>query len=112
MDELELTLNNPLTDDDWDKIADVDFDYTTEIAFRTKHGKVVKFIKERIGTWVRKSKKLDLCTEWWYECSECGNKPLNDRYGHPYLLSNYCPFCGLKMAQEDIPMEYYESGGV
>lgn len=55
----------------------------------------------RKGKWVQKSKPLDLCTEWWYECSECGSRPLNDRYGHPYHLSNFCPNCGADMRGEE-----------
>ena len=34
-----------MTLDSWDIIADVDFDYTNEITFLTKHGKEVKFVK-------------------------------------------------------------------
>ena len=52
------------------------------------------------GKWIQKSKKLDLCTEWWYECSECGNKPANDRYGHANYLTAYCPNCGADMRGE------------
>ena len=51
------------------------------------------------GEWVQKSRKLDLCTMWWYECSECGSKPPNDKYGHPNYLSRYCPSCGSKMSE-------------
>lgn len=42
---LTCTLNSPLTDDDWDKITDVDFDNTSAVTFRTKHGKEVEFVK-------------------------------------------------------------------
>lgn len=44
-DEFTLTLNSPITEEQWDAIADVDFDYTNEITFHTKHGKEVKFVK-------------------------------------------------------------------
>lgn len=43
--EFTFTLNNPLTEEDWDKITDVDFDYTNAITFHTKHGKEVEFAK-------------------------------------------------------------------
>lgn len=45
MDEMTLTLNSPITEEQWDAITDVDFDNTDEITFYTKHGKVVKFVK-------------------------------------------------------------------
>lgn len=44
-DTFELTLNNPLTEEQWDMIADVDFDRTDRIWFHTKHGKEVEFTK-------------------------------------------------------------------
>ena len=45
MDEMTLTLNNPLTEEDWEFIEDADFDKTNSIEFHTKHGKTVKFVK-------------------------------------------------------------------
>ena len=56
MDEIILTLNNPLTEEQWDDITDVDFDCTNEIVFHTKHGKTVKFIKEQ--QWIPVTKRL------------------------------------------------------
>lgn len=44
-DELTLTLNSPITEEQWDAITDVDFDHTDRIFFRTKHGKEVEFAK-------------------------------------------------------------------
>lgn len=44
-DTFEFTLDNPLTEDQWDMIADVDFDRTDRITFHTKHGKEVEFAK-------------------------------------------------------------------
>ena len=45
MDEMTLTLNSPITEEQWDAITDVDFEHTNEITFHTKHGKEVKFVK-------------------------------------------------------------------
>lgn len=45
MDELTLTFNSPLTEEDWDVLEDVDFDRTNSVWFHTKHGKDVEFIK-------------------------------------------------------------------
>lgn len=44
-DTFEFTLNNPLTEEQWDMIEDVDFDRTDCITFHTKHGKEVEFAK-------------------------------------------------------------------
>lgn len=49
MDEMTLTLNSPITEEQWDTITDVDFDNTDEIYFRTKHGKKVYFVKRKTG---------------------------------------------------------------
>lgn len=45
-DEITLTLNSPITDEQWDAITDVDFDHTDRIWFHTKHGKDVEFVKQ------------------------------------------------------------------
>ena len=45
MDEITLTLNSPITEEQWDAITDVDFEHTNEITFHTKHGKEVKFVR-------------------------------------------------------------------
>lgn len=45
VDELTLTLNSPITEEQWDAITDVDFDHTDRIFFHTKHGKEVEFAK-------------------------------------------------------------------
>lgn len=44
-DTFEFTLNNPLTEEQWDMITDVGFDRTDRITFHTKHGKEVEFTK-------------------------------------------------------------------
>ena len=45
MHEMTLTLNSPITEEQWDAITDVDFEHINEITFHTKHGKEVKFVK-------------------------------------------------------------------
>ena len=45
MDEMTLTLNSPITEEQWDAITDVDLEHTNDITFYTKHGKEVKFVK-------------------------------------------------------------------
>ena len=57
-DKYEFTLNSPLTDEDWDKITDVEFENTKSISFRTKSGKTVEFAKV--------SEEF----EWCHDCKE------------------------------------------
>ena len=51
MDQMTLTLNSPITEEQWDMITDVDFDHTDSITFHTKHGKEVEFVKRKTGKW-------------------------------------------------------------
>ena len=44
-DTFEMTLNSPITDEQWDAITDVNFDKTDRIWFHTKNGKAVEFVK-------------------------------------------------------------------
>lgn len=58
-DEMTLTLNSPITEEQWDAITDVDFDYTDRIWFNTKHGKSVEFIKKTsVPRWIPCSERL------------------------------------------------------
>ena len=43
-------------------------------------------------------KKVDF-DHYWYECDNCGKKPLYDQYGNIWF-TNYCPHCGAAMADE------------
>lgn len=55
-------------------------------------------IEERkTGKWIRNVD--DDINAWWYECSECGDYPLKNAYGHDEL-SRWCPHCGCKMEGE------------
>lgn len=47
-DNYTLELSNPITEEQWDMISDVDFDRTEHITFYTKHGKEVHFYKDAI----------------------------------------------------------------
>lgn len=45
-----------------------------------------------------------------YKCSECGQYFHSTAWGSPV---EYCSRCGAKLDwNEDIPMEYFESGGI
>ena len=55
---MTLTLNSPITEEQWDAITDVDFEHTNEITFHTKHGKEVKFVKASAQQWIPCSERL------------------------------------------------------
>ena len=90
MDEMTLTLNSPITEEQWDMIEDVDFDRTDSITFYTKHGKEVEFVKRKTGKWIKGGeqpyfrKHFDIAV-----CSNC-----NKRGEHRW---NFCPNCGARM---------------
>jgi len=66
-DTFEFTLNNPLTEEQWDMITDVDFDRTDRITFHTKHGKEVEFTKVircKDCRWFRNDEEGTWCVAW------------------------------------------------
>lgn len=84
-DEVTLTLNSPITEEQWDAITDVDFDNTEAITFYTKHGKEVEFVKRNTGHWINvRDGNIG-------ECDQCG------AIGRAWM--NYCPICGADMRE-------------
>ena len=81
-EEMTLTLNSPITDEQWDAITDVDFEHTDRIWFKTKHGKEVEFVKRKKGTWGADG-----------ECPFCG-------YLRQWDDDNFCANCGADMRTE------------
>lgn len=108
-DEFMLTLNSPITEEQWDAIADVDFDNTEEIEFHTKHGKTVRFKKENEGQWLygeeRKFIDLENAVEQYkvlgyphrpyvnMSCSVCRKITICDKT----IRYDFCPHCGARM---------------
>ncbi len=45
MNEFEFTLHSPLTEEDWNKILDVEHENTISVTFQTPQGKQVRYIK-------------------------------------------------------------------
>ena len=76
-DSFEFTLDNPLTEEQWDMIADVDFDRTDRIWFHTKHGKEVEFAKVIRCKDCKRNK-----SDKWVDCS------ITEMYGR--TTDNYC----------------------
>ena len=95
-DTFEFTLNNPLTEEQWDMIADVDFDHTDRIWFNTKHGKEVEFTKVRHGKWIYGN------DFHWYtaSCNKCGYQRRTDIKADRWNQWKYCPNCGARMVEE------------
>lgn len=93
MDEMTLELESPITEEQWDKIADVDFDHTDRIYFHTKHGKEVEFVKRKKGRWIPCSERLPeesgryLVTRGLNACGSLWNR---------IYIANYSDLMGIK----------------
>ena len=96
MDEFKFTLNNPLTEEEWDMITDVDFDHTNKIWFHTKHGKEVVFVKQKKGKWMFSPDHAEGI------CTSCNYRIYGRPYQGNYLIVpyNFCPNCGADMRGE------------
>jgi len=94
-DIIELTLNSPITEEQWDVITDVDFENTDRIWFHTKHGKEVEFIKHIRGQWInhRKDRGHNIA-----DCDQCGGTL---QWLDPDERPNFCPNCGADMRQRE-----------
>lgn len=128
-DEYEFTLNSPLTDEDWDKITDTEFEHTDRISFRTKSGKTVEFAKvSEEFEWCHDCKEYDAerhcCPRWTKVIRNTveelkrerpkGKWTLNADHsatcsvcGHTQLNAwdvdnsdNFCHFCGADMRED------------
>ena len=78
--------------------------------YQTKPLRQVPTIEPRKkGKWIEQDDSWDGV---YYECSACG-EPWTTIDGTPWDNGmNFCPHCGAEMREpEDIPMEYFESGG-
>ena len=109
MDEMTLTLNSPITEEQWDAITDVDFEHTNEITFHTKHDKTVKFVKASA-----QPEQTDC--EYCHEDSDGYARPI-EKNSHVWLARqgrtmklracfkggysecdiSYCPMCGRRL---------------
>lgn len=45
MTQYQLTLNSPMTKEDWSKITDANMEHTKSVTFQTEGGKCVEFVK-------------------------------------------------------------------
>ncbi len=90
MDEMTFALHNPLTEEEWDTIEDVDFDNTNSITFHTKHGKEVEFVKRKTGRWLPDNRPGG----GFWVCSCC--KFPSEAFAANKLYK-YCLVCGTRM---------------
>lgn len=71
-------LHHPMTQDDWDKIIDVDMDNIPSVKFHTKHGKEVEYVKV-------------------IRCRDCRHFSVKDHWGNvngvPILCASDMPTC-------------------
>ena len=65
------------------------------------------------GKWIEKTGTLNDATFWWYECSECEERPL--KYYGSDCLSRFCPNCGALMdevTEDELVNTAYKYGDV
>ena len=48
----------------------------------------------------------------WWKCSECGHVIFSETERDRREFHAFCGRCGADMRHEDIPMEYFENGGI
>ena len=95
MDEMTLTLNSPITEEQWDMIEDVDFDHTDSITFYTKHGKEVEFVKRKTGKWIPDNTNM---YEMRFVCSSCKESQVVPTIFYKPIWG-WCPNCGASMME-------------
>lgn len=49
------------------------------------------------GRWIKKEERV----YYWYECSECGAKPLWNEWRTDRCFSAFCPNCGARMEEKE-----------
>ncbi len=90
IDEIKFTLNSPLTQEDWNKITDAEFEHSDTIYFSTPSNKEVEFKKVTQGEWIE-----DDDARIRGHCSVC--KWEAHYYEDDVVGMNYCPNCGARM---------------
>lgn len=87
---MEFTLNSPLTEEDLDKVYDVDMDSTDSVTFHTKHGKEVEFVKP---VRCKNCQCFDVATN--------GVNGFCNKLGVPFDVYDYCSLGERKDGEQD-----------
>lgn len=82
IEDSSLSFNSPITQEEWDRITDVELENTETITFNTPSGNEVPFRKVKHGEWNPDG-----------TCSVCGKQSLQT-YGY------FCCYCGADMRGE------------
>ena len=90
IEDSSLSFHSTITQEEWDRITDVELENTKEITFKTPSGKQVPFRKVKYGEWRKTSSSTDT-----YECSLCGLKSISE------MCSPFCPLCGADMSKTE-----------
>ena len=54
-----IFMSHPLTEEDYDKLLDVDMEFVSEVSFYTKHGKEVAFVRKKPNnSWISVKDRL------------------------------------------------------
>ena len=96
-DEFTFELNNPLTEEEWDLITDVDLDNTPSMMFHTKHGKDVEYVKVKHGRWVAENSRPRSMIFYCSECKQIAYDAQGARGVPKRCRYHYCPNCGARM---------------
>lgn len=81
-----LTLNNPMSETDWDKLLDVELEKTKHIWFETPSGKRVDFLRADILDVIRA--EIEQAADKQFKIA-MGVSDLNERYAHIQMENAY-----------------------
>lgn len=98
-DEITMTMNFPLAEEEWDIIMDCDLENTASITFHTKHGKEVEFVKRTRGEWEAVEDK-HYAGEGYWRCTSCGYCFAFGAYFAVEEIFQFCPHCNAEMKIE------------
>lgn len=60
-DSFEFTLHSPMTEEDWNKLSDVEHEKTKSVTFQTPQGRQVKYIKCEVLDKIRAEIEAKCC---------------------------------------------------
>lgn len=97
IEDSSLSFSSPITQEEWDRITDVELENTETITFKTPSGKEVPFRKVKRGEWVDGNRQTWNGTYWFIYCSECLHERKDCNHDND---TPFCPNCGADMRGE------------